>query len=110
KKIDAEPLADEALGDHQELAWLRGLGQRVLDRIPAKDVRARQVFDAACAGAETPAEMAAAIPCPVQEVYDALRRLKQLASKILEEDRRTEARRKLEGSASHAPREEATAH
>ncbi len=72
---DDHPLPDEALSDHRELAWLRGMGATLLKRLAGRDEPAIAVYDAACIY-EEPAEQASHLGVPVAEVYEAHRRLR----------------------------------
>jgi DNA-directed RNA polymerase specialized sigma24 family protein len=72
---DPHELPDEALAGHQELAWLRRLGELLLRRLAGRDDRAVDVFHAACIY-EEPSEQAAHLGIPVEEVYEAHRRLR----------------------------------
>jgi DNA-directed RNA polymerase specialized sigma24 family protein len=76
------PLPDEALHEHRQLAWLRRLGRILLGQVEGKDPIAASVLRAAQDGIEEPAEQAAAIGCRVEEVYEALRRLKYRGARI----------------------------
>jgi DNA-directed RNA polymerase specialized sigma24 family protein len=72
---DEHPLPDEALAAHSELAWLRGLGDTLLRRLEGRDEPAIAVFHAACIH-EEPADQAKHLGIPVEEVYEAHRRLR----------------------------------
>lgn len=91
--VDPAPRPDEALHDERKLAWMRRLGDLLLGRLGDRDPIATKVFRLACQGIEDPVEQAAAIPCRVDEVYEAQRRLKYRGGCIKAEDREAEATR-----------------
>jgi DNA-directed RNA polymerase specialized sigma24 family protein len=72
---DEHDLADEQLGGHRELAWLRRLGAILLERLSGRDETAVSVYHAACIE-EEPADQAKNLGIPVAEVYEAHRRLR----------------------------------
>jgi DNA-directed RNA polymerase specialized sigma24 family protein len=86
---------DAALGGHFERAWLRGLAERLLQRLRGRDERAVEVYDAACIDAE-PAEQARQLGIPVEEVYEAHRRLRYHGAIVKTDWERAEAARMSE--------------
>jgi DNA-directed RNA polymerase specialized sigma24 family protein len=91
--VDPKPLADEALHAERDLAWLRHLGTVLMGRLREKDPIARKVFEVACEGVEEPQEQARRIGCPVEGVYEALRRLRYHGAKVRAEEDQAEAER-----------------
>jgi DNA-directed RNA polymerase specialized sigma24 family protein len=87
------PRADEQLHDQRKLAWMRRLGVLLVAAVEKKHPLAKQVFDVYCQGAEKPAEVAQAIGCRVEEVYEAMELLKYHAKQIRAEDEEAERRR-----------------
>jgi DNA-directed RNA polymerase specialized sigma24 family protein len=92
---DEHALADEALAAHFELAWLRSLGRALLERLAGKDQRAVEVYRAACIH-EEPAEQCRHLGIPVEEVYEAHRRLRYHGAIVKTEWERAEAARMSE--------------
>jgi DNA-directed RNA polymerase specialized sigma24 family protein len=92
---DEHELPDEALAAHQELAWLRGMGDKLLRRLAGRDEPAIAVFHAACIY-EEPAEQAKHLGIPVEEVYEAHRRLRYHGLIVKAEWHEAEAARMLE--------------
>jgi DNA-directed RNA polymerase specialized sigma24 family protein len=91
--VDRQPLADEALHQGRKLAWLRRMGTVLLERLDRKDPLAAKVFRAAFEGVEEPQEQAERIGCPIEDVYEALRRIRYRAAKIRAEDEQAQAER-----------------
>jgi DNA-directed RNA polymerase specialized sigma24 family protein len=89
--VDPARRPDEALHDERKVAWMRLLGDRLLGMLGDRDPIATKVFRLACQGIEDATEQAAAIPCRVDEVYEALRRLKYHGARIKAEHREAEA-------------------
>jgi hypothetical protein len=87
KTADPGPQPDGALHEARDLAWLRRLGDSLLGKIAQRDPLATSVYRVACEGVETPREQAATIGCAVEEVYEALRRLRYWGARVLAEDR-----------------------
>ncbi len=101
---DPAPLPDEAPDARRESAWLGRLGKRLMDRLTGRDALASRLFEVACEGAEEPAEQAAKIGCKVEDVYEALRRLKYHGAIVMAEAREEEAARmKALRDATRAP-------
>jgi len=92
---DEHPLPDEALSAHQELAWLRGMGETLLRRLAGRDEPAVAVYHAACIH-EEPADQAAHLGVPVEEVYEAHRRLRYHGLIVKAEWHDAEAARMIE--------------
>jgi DNA-directed RNA polymerase specialized sigma24 family protein len=92
---DEHPLPDEALSDHRELAWLRGMGATLLQKLAGRDEPAIAVYHAACIH-EEPADQAAHLGVPVEEVYEAHRRLRYHGLIVKAEWQETEASRLTE--------------
>jgi DNA-directed RNA polymerase specialized sigma24 family protein len=92
---DDHELPDEALGAHRELAWLRGLGETLLRRLAGRDEPAIAVYHAACIH-EEPADQAKHLGVPVEEVYEAHRRLRYHGLIVKAEWHDAEAARMLE--------------
>ena len=86
---------DLELGGHFERAWLRGLAERLLQRLRGRDERAVEVYEAACIEAE-PADQARQLGIPVEEVYEAHRRLRYHGAIVKTEWERAEAARMSE--------------
>jgi DNA-directed RNA polymerase specialized sigma24 family protein len=93
---DRAPLPDGALHEHRQLAWLRRLESILLGQVEGKDPIAASLLRAAQDGIEEPAEQAATIGCRVEEVYEALRRLKYRGARIKAEEEQAEAQRMKE--------------
>lgn len=91
--VDPKPPADEALHAERNLAWLRHLGTVLMGRLRGKDPVALKVFEVACEGVEEPQEQAKRMGCPVEDVYEALRRLRYNGAKVRAEEEQAEAER-----------------
>jgi hypothetical protein len=81
-EADPSPVADQALDDHRDLARLKAMGDLLLADLGDSDPVATKVYRAACEGIEEPSEQAAHIGRRVEEVYEALRRLKHRSARI----------------------------
>jgi len=92
---DDRPLPDEVLHGHFTLAWLRGLGETLLGVLRGRDEPAIAVFHAACIY-ESPAEQASHLGVPVEEVYEAHRRLRYHGLIVRADWERAEAARMAE--------------
>ena len=79
------PSADERLQEHQELSRLQELGDRLVSRLEGRDALAARVFRAACAGVGEPANLARELGCRIEEIYEAMRRLKYHAAQVMAE-------------------------
>jgi DNA-directed RNA polymerase specialized sigma24 family protein len=90
---DPAPVPDQALHDHRDLARLRRLAGVLLGKVEGKDPIAAKILTMAYEGIDEPAEQAAKIGCSVEEVYEALRRLKYRGARIKAEDEQAEAER-----------------
>jgi DNA-directed RNA polymerase specialized sigma24 family protein len=86
-----EALAEEALAEHTDVAGLRHLGGMLLARLEQRDDLAARVLRAACGGIEEPAELAKALGCGVDEIYEAMRRLKYHAARVKAEAEQAKA-------------------
>ena len=93
RTVDPKPPADEALHAERKLAWLRHLGTVLMGRLRGKDPVALKVFEVACEGVEEPQEQARRIGCPVDDVYESLRRLRYHGAKVRDEEEQAEAER-----------------
>jgi DNA-directed RNA polymerase specialized sigma24 family protein len=93
---DERPGSDEVLHELRKSHWLRGLWSRLEASLAGKDPLAVRVYEAACLGHETPGEQAAHLGVPVEEIYEALRRLRYRASLVMADWKDEEARRMLE--------------
>ena len=91
--LDPHPLPDEALHEGRKLAWLRRMGSVLLERLQRKDPLAAKVFQVACEGVEDPQEQAERIGCPIEDVYEALRRMRYRGATIRTQDEQAEAER-----------------
>jgi DNA-directed RNA polymerase specialized sigma24 family protein len=91
--VDPLPLADATLAQHQESAEMHRLGELLLAELGDGDTVATKVLLAAREGCETPAELAEKTGHRVEEVYDAIRRLKYHGRQVLLRERAAEARR-----------------
>jgi hypothetical protein len=97
---DPSPLPEEALHDHRELAREKEMGDLLLVDLGDSDPVATKVFRAASEGIEEPREQAAHIGCRVEEVYEALRRLKYRGARIRKSYEAREAARMKEARQS----------
>jgi DNA-directed RNA polymerase specialized sigma24 family protein len=88
---EREP-ADAALARHGEHGWLRGLGDKLLERLRGRDDAAVAVYHAASLHEEA-ADQAEHLGIPVEEVYEAHRRLRYHAAILKKEWERAEAAR-----------------
>jgi DNA-directed RNA polymerase specialized sigma24 family protein len=93
---DGRPWTDDELHDRRTTGWLRDLWRRIEPGLRATDPLAVHVYEAACKNQETPAEQAAHLGVPVEEVYEALRRLKYRAAIAMAEWKKEEAQRMFE--------------
>ncbi|HZU82455.1 MAG TPA: hypothetical protein VE987_06050 [Polyangiaceae bacterium] len=82
ERVDPAPLPDEEIERRDELTRWAELGGRLLERLGDRDPLAVAVFRAAAGGLSEPAAMAKKLGCRVQEVYDAMRRLKYHGAQI----------------------------
>jgi DNA-directed RNA polymerase specialized sigma24 family protein len=89
---DEHEPADEQLGGHRDLAWLRRLGAILLERLKVWDEKAIAVYHAACIH-EEPADQAKHLGIPVSEVYEAHRRLRYNGLRLKDERQQAEAAR-----------------
>ena len=101
---DDRPLPDEVLHGHFKLAWLRALGQTLLGILRGRDEPAIAVFHAACIF-EAPAEQASHLGVPVEEVYEAHRRLRYHGLIVRADWERAEAARMAELRTSTSKKE-----
>jgi DNA-directed RNA polymerase specialized sigma24 family protein len=92
---DEHELPDEALAGHFELAWLRSLGATLLQRLAGRDEPAIAVYHSACIH-EEPADQATHLGVPVEEVYEAHRRLRYHGLIVKAEWQEAEASRMIE--------------
>ncbi|HEY3820702.1 MAG TPA: hypothetical protein VGL81_26230 [Polyangiaceae bacterium] len=92
---DHHPLADEQLHGRRKLGWLRQLGETLLGLLRGRDDAAVAVFHAACIFDE-PAEQASHLGVPVEEVYEAHRRLRYRGLIVRAEWEQAEAARMAE--------------
>ena len=97
--VDTRPLADEALAERENREFLRRVGDALQGELEASDPLAAAVLRASASGLERFAEIASAVPCDVDQVEPALKRIrylgKQICERELEADRlRMEQRRK----------------
>ena len=76
-----EPLADEMYARLELLTVRHALLDRVLVRLADKHPRVREVYDLGKRGVDEPAEQALALGCPIEEVYVAIRTLKDHRAK-----------------------------
>jgi hypothetical protein len=91
--LDPRPLPDEAVHEARKLAWLRRMGNVLLEKLQRKDPLAAKVFQAACEGVDEPQEQAERIGCPIDDVYEALRRMRYRGGRIRTEDEQAEDER-----------------
>jgi DNA-directed RNA polymerase specialized sigma24 family protein len=91
--VDGAPLADESLHHHRKLSWLRHLGNKLLDKLKGEDPIAVRSLELGLSGTDDLDEQARILGCPIEEIYDAQRRLKYHGKLIREEDEAAEARR-----------------
>jgi DNA-directed RNA polymerase specialized sigma24 family protein len=89
--VDGAPPPDEALAERRDVARLRRLGARLVDAMAASDPDALRVLEIRAAGAEKPAEVADAMGAEPDAIYDAYRRIRYHAQRILEQDRASPA-------------------
>jgi DNA-directed RNA polymerase specialized sigma24 family protein len=92
-QADDHDLPDEQVAAKRDLAWLRGLAEILLERLSGRgDDKAIAVYEAACIH-EEPAEQARHLGIPVEEVYEAHRRLRHHGLIVKAEWERAEAER-----------------
>jgi hypothetical protein len=72
------------------------LWHRIEPALRKDDPLCVRIYEAACKNEETPAEQAARLGVPVEEIYEALRRLKYRAAIAMAEWRKEEAQRMFE--------------
>jgi DNA-directed RNA polymerase specialized sigma24 family protein len=92
---DDRPGPDEVLEERSTTQWLRGLWQRMVPLFRGTDEVCLRIYDAACKSQETPQEQADFLGVPVEEVYEALRRMKYRAAIVKAEWQEEEAERML---------------
>jgi DNA-directed RNA polymerase specialized sigma24 family protein len=90
--VDPAPTAEQAVSDARSLSRLRRLGAIVRDRL-ASSLRALQVFDLGAEGVDEVSEQAARLGCSPMEIRAAQQTIARHAQRVLQEDRREEARR-----------------
>jgi DNA-directed RNA polymerase specialized sigma24 family protein len=83
--LSREPPADDELHRRRSLAVLRQLAAKVVAEIGAKHPIAKRCFELASQGIDEPEEQATLIGCPVEEIYDAIRKLRYHAQRIRSE-------------------------
>jgi DNA-directed RNA polymerase specialized sigma24 family protein len=93
KSLDPRLPVDVLLDEKRTLEVQRRLGRALLAKLEHTDPIAAQVFLLACEGTEEPAEQAQRLGRPVEEVYEALRRLRYHGAKTLAEHEQAEAAR-----------------
>ncbi len=93
---DGCPWSDEQLDDRRLTGLLRQLWARIEPHFRTTDPLCVRIYEAACKEHETPAEQAEYLGVPVEEVYEALRRLKYRAEVAMAEWRKEEAQRMFE--------------
>ena len=93
---DDHPLPDEQVHERRKTGWLRQLWGRLEKRLAGKDPLLVRVYGAACLGHETPEEQAKFLDVPVEDVYEALRRLRYQAAFVMDGWKEEERRAMLE--------------
>lgn len=77
RAVEPTPGPDMALQAKRRLDWLRGLMLRLITRLKGKDPLALAMYELACDNRhDEPAEFAEALAVPVEEIYEAMRRLR----------------------------------
>jgi hypothetical protein len=97
-EVDAEdpnPQPDEALAGARLEMRLFGLGKLLRERI-SHNLQTLRVFERGCECAERPQELALALGCREQDIYNANRQLLYQANKILAEEEAAETARMKE--------------
>ncbi len=90
------PAADERLHDERDLARMRVLAERTIERAEPKYPYARALFELLCRGVEKPGEIAAELKRPVEEIYDTLEAFKRYGKQVRAEWEREERARMQE--------------
>ena len=81
-----DPQADEIVAQEVDVAWQRRMGTLLLTRLDGRDDLAARVYRLACQGVETPADMARELGCPIEEIYEAMRRIRYHGACVKAED------------------------
>lgn len=89
---DGRPGPDEALDEGRASEIMRRIWKRIEPHFREHDPICVRVYEASCKNCETPAEQAELLKVPVEEVYEALRRMRYRAEIAMAEWRREEAR------------------
>jgi len=98
------PAPDMALQARRRLGWLRGLMLRVLGRLKKQDELAPRVYELACDNRhEEPHEFAEALGVPVEEIIEAMHRLRY-HGKIVRAEWEAEERQRMAGLREQAER------
>jgi hypothetical protein len=95
--VEPTPGPDMALQAKRRLDWLRGMMLTLIGRLQGKDPLGLSIYELACDNRhEEPAEFAEALAVPVEDVYEAMRRLRYHGAKVRDEWEEREQRRMAE--------------
>jgi len=95
--VQPTPTPDMALQAKRRLDWLRGLMLRLIARLKGRDPLALRIYELACENRhEEPAEFAETLGVPVEEIYEAMRRLRH-HGKIVRDEWEDEEKQRMAG-------------
>jgi hypothetical protein len=81
--VERSPAPDVALHAARRLGWLREMMGTLLARIERKDPLSAAIYRLACENRhDEPAEFAEALSVPVEEIYEAMRRLRYHGTQV----------------------------
>jgi hypothetical protein len=84
--VEPIPGPDAKLNAARRLGWLRGMMDMLVPRIEHKDALAMRIWRLVCDNRhDEPQEYAEALGVPVEEIYEALRRLRYHGAKVRDE-------------------------
>ena len=87
------PHPEDLLQSKRELAWMREMAERTLDRAGRTYPFARSIFGLLSSGVDKPAELSAELGCPVDQVYSTIEAIKRHGRQVQEEWARSEGKR-----------------
>jgi DNA-directed RNA polymerase specialized sigma24 family protein len=94
RAIEPLPQPDALLHRKRKLEWMRAMWSAIVARLDEGDALPRLVYELACEGRhDEPEEFAEVLGVPVEQVYEAMRRLRYHAAKVLAEWEKREKQR-----------------
>ncbi len=94
RAIEPLPAPDALLHRKRKLEWMRAMWPAVVARLKGTDTLPIAIYELACEGRhDEPEEFAEVLGVPVAEIYEAMRRLRFHAAKVLVEFEKREKQR-----------------